>query len=135
MRSELIEKAVALGAKLQHVFVGTTNAEGLPHLAAAEGISVASEGRVAVDAWFCPGTVKNLETNRKISLVVYDAVGDKGYQLLGEVEEIKELAFADGNAPEDEGSDMVPNVERQLLVSVDKVVRFSHAPHSDVEES
>jgi len=134
MTSEAIEKAVALGARLQHVFVATTNAEGLPHLAAAAEISLASEGRIAVDAWFCPGTVKNLEKNRKISLVVFDAIGDTGYQLLGEVEEIKELAFADGNAPEIEGSDTVPHVERRLLVRVDKVVRFSHAPHSDVEE-
>ena len=135
MRLEALEKAVALGSKLQHVFVATTNAAGLPHLAAAADISLASGGRVAVDSWFCPGTVRNLAQNRKISLVVFDAIGDTGYQLLGEVEDIRELAFADGDAPEVGTSEPLPQVESQLMVRVDKVVHFSHAPHSDVEES
>jgi hypothetical protein len=134
MKLEAIEKAVALGAELQHVFVATTNADGLPHLAAAGRIAPASEGRVAVEAWFCPGTVTNLEQNRRISLVVWDAVGDTGYQLVGEVEKVEEQALMDGYAPNMEDLGPYPQVERRLLVRVDKVVNFSHAPHSDVEE-
>jgi hypothetical protein len=133
-KTETIRKAVELGTKLQHVFVGTTNADGLPHLAAASVISLVSEGRVAVESWFCPGTVINLEQNRSISLTVWDHIGDTGYQLFGEVEKIEEKAFMDGYAPEMEHLEPSPQVERRLIVRVEKIVGFSHAPHSDVEE-
>ncbi len=59
---------------------------------------------------------------------------DTSYQLVGEVEKVEESAFLNGYAPEVEGSSLSPQVERQLLVRVDKVFGFSHAPHSDVEE-
>ncbi len=87
-----------------------------------------------MSSWFCPGTVTNLERNRRISLVVWDAAEDTGYQLVGEVEKVEESAFLNGYAPEVEGSSPSPQVERRLLVRVDKVIGFSHAPHSDVEE-
>ncbi len=57
-----------------------------------------------------------------------------GSQLFGEVEEVKELAFLNGYALETEGSAPSTQVERQLLVREDKVIGFSHEPHSDVEE-
>ena len=129
-----IHKAVDLSKILQHVFVSTADTTGLPHVAAAGKLSLTSGGRVAIEAWFCPGTVANLEGNRRVALVVWDASRDVGYQLLGEVEEVKELAFLNGYAPETEGSPPSTQVERQLLVRVDKVIGFSHAPHSDVEE-
>ena len=131
---EAIQKALELADKLQHVFVATAEANGLPHVAAAGKISLASNGRLEVSSWFCPSTVTNLERNRRISLVVWDAAEDTGYQLVGEVEKVEESAFLNGYAPEVEGSSPSPQVERQLLVRVDKVISFSHAPHSDVEE-
>jgi hypothetical protein len=134
MRTEAIKKAVTLGTELNNIFVATAAGNGLPHLAAAAGIRLLSEQRVAVEAWFCPGTLQNLETNRSISLVVWDEIGDTGYQLLGEVEEIKELSFMDGYLPKSEDREPEPQVERQLIVLVNKVVHFSHSPHSDVEE-
>ena len=88
----------------------------------------------AVAAWFCPGTVVNLEHNSKISLVVWDAAADTGYQLIGNVEKVDETAMLDGYLPEMESTGPSPQVERQLFVKVDKVIGFSHAPHSDLEE-
>jgi hypothetical protein len=133
MKSEAVQLAVDLGAKLRLVFVATADAKGSPHIAAAGSISPASKGRVAVDAWFCPGTVANLEQNHHIALVVWDAIGDEGYQLLGEVEEMVEQSIMNGYVPGMEDSTAPPQVERRLLVRVEKVVRFSQAPHSDVE--
>ena len=91
-------------------------------------------GQLAIAAWFCPGTVINLQHNRRIAIVVWDAAEDTGYQLVGEVEKVEESAFLNGYAPQVEGSSPSPQVERQLLVRVDKVIDFRHAPHSDVEE-
>ena len=123
MKPELLNTAVELAEKLEHVFVAT-----------AGKLSQTSEGQITVAAWFCPGTVANLKNNRKISLVVWDAPLDRGYQLLGRVEKVEEIAMMDGYSPEADKYPPMPQVENRLLVRVDKVIAFSHAPHSDLEE-
>ena len=67
MNKTTLNQAVALAQKLQHVFVATTDGKGLPHLAAAGKLVLASAGRVAVAAWFCPTTVANLQKNRRVA--------------------------------------------------------------------
>ena len=134
MKTESIKQAVALGKKLGHIFVATADAEGLAHVAAAAAINQVAENRVDVAAWFCPGTLVNLQHNRRISLVVWDADTDTGYQMLGRVENIGEQAMMNGYMPEPEDATPLPQIERVLQVKVAKVIAFSHAPHSDVEE-
>lgn len=134
MNIETLKKAVILGEQLGHVFVATTDREGLPHVAAAGTINLESEEQVAVSAWFCPGTMANLEENPCIALVVWDAKTDVGFQLLGESEKVEELSMMDGYTPEPENQIPLPQVERKLIVRVNKIVSFKHAPHSDVEE-
>ena len=134
MRSETLQKAVELATKLHHVFVATADRSGLPHVAAAGEIALTSEGHVAIGAWFCPGTVENLQHNRHVSLVVWDSSDDTGYQLLGEVKEVRDLSFLDGYAPETESPAPSPQVERQLIVRVTEILAFTHAPHSDRED-
>ena len=131
---EAIHKALELADQLQHVFVATADAKGLPHLATAGKLKLESDGRVAVTAWFCPGTVDNLQDNHRVALVIWDSTGDTGYQLVGEVQRMEELAFLNGYTPGVEDSTPSPQVERQLIIRVDTVLSFSHAPHSDVEE-
>jgi len=67
--------------------------------------------------------------------VVWDSLSDTGFQLLGELEEIKELGIIDGYSPGVESQKRVPQVERQLLVHIDKVLEFKRAPHTDVSEN
>ena len=133
-RPEIIHSAVALGQKLEHVFVATANTEGLPHVAAAGRINLESEGLLTVAAWFCPGTVMNLRRNPNVSLVIWDEAADNGYQLMGKVEKVEETAMLNGYIPEREEKDSSPQVERRLIVRVEKAISFSHAPHSDLEE-
>ena len=114
--------------------MATTDAQGLPHVAAAAAMTSIEENRVAVSAWFCPGTMANLDQNRLVSLVVWDEAADSGFQLLGRVENISENAVMNGYLPETEHSAPLPQIEKILEVAVDKVIAFSHAPHSDVEE-
>ena len=134
MKIQSIQQAVNLAQSLQHVFVATSDASGLPHLAAASRIEVVEDAKVAISEWFCPGTMENLEQNRRIALVIWDAAVDKGYQLLGEVEDMNREAMMNGYAPELASRQPLPQVEWRLTVRVDKVLDFSHAPHSDVEE-
>ncbi len=134
MKPESLNTAVELAEKLEHVFVATADSSGMPHVAAAAKISQTSEDQVTVDAWFCPGTITNLKNNCRISLVVWDAPVDKGYQLLGQVEKVEEIAMMNGYSPETDKLPPIPQVENRLFVRVDKVIAFSHAPHSDLEE-
>jgi len=134
IKPDIIQSAIILGQKLGHVFVATADSKGLPHVAAAGRLSLGTDGLLTVAAWFCPGTVVNLEHNTKVSLVVWDAAADTGYQLLGNVEKVEETAMLDGYLPEMESTGPSPQVERQLFVKVDKVIGFSHAPHNDLEE-
>jgi len=134
MNKKILNQAVALAQKLRHVFVATTDGKGLPHMAAAGKMALTPEGRLALAAWFCPMTVANLQKNHRVSLVIWDPQVDIGYQLLGEAEKVEEIAMMNGYAPRVESQHPLPQVERQILVRVDKIIDFKHAPHSDVEE-
>ncbi len=70
IRAELLKKAVELAAKVGHVFIATSDADGWPHLAAARTLALREDGRIAVSEWFCPGTMSNLQSNRHVSVVV-----------------------------------------------------------------
>jgi hypothetical protein len=134
MSKAAVQRAVELAQEMGHVFVATADSPGQPHLAAAGSVGLDDQGRLTVGEWFCPGTVSNLEQNRRIAVVVWSPATDEGHQLLGEVEEVKELAVMDGYAPELEAAEPGPQVERQLVIRVDTVLDFSRAPHSDIEE-
>lgn len=134
MNVEILKKAEQLVAKAGHLFVATVDAKGWPHVAAAGRLALTPEKHVVVTEWFCPGTVANLQANPRLSLVVWDSATDVGYQLIGELEEIKDLGVLDGYAPQVEGKTPVPQIERQLLVHINRVFEFKRAPHTDVEE-
>lgn len=134
MSTKSLEQAAAIAQKLGHIFVATADASGMPHIAAAAEMKHLPNNTVTVSAWFCPGTLANLEQNRSVSLTVWDEPSDSGFQILGRVENINEKAVMNGYRPEIEVSDPMPQVERTLVVAVSRVLVFSHAPHSDVEE-
>ncbi len=128
----VLGKAIRLAERLEHIIVTTVGEGGMPHVTAAGKVSLQTEGQVAVTAWFCPVTVMNLQKNRAISIVIWDADADEGYQLLGEMKRIEDLAFMDGYMPE-EIERPSPQIERKLVVRVDKILGFKHAPHNDIE--
>ncbi|MGR8978905.1 MAG: pyridoxamine 5'-phosphate oxidase family protein [Gammaproteobacteria bacterium] len=134
MKGETLQAAVDLARSLKHVFVATADCEGMPHVAAAADVVLAPENRVAVQEWFCPGTVRNVSENPFVSIVVWDAESDKGYQLLGVAEKIKDLAVLDGYVPGINDKTPLPQIQRQLLIRVDRILEFTHRPHTDLEE-
>ena len=129
-----IYKAVALGNELGHIFVATSDAKGLPHLAASGKISLEENGQIGVSEWFCPGTLSNIQVNPRMSIVVWDPKTDKGFQMLGNCEKVEDMSVMDGFLPQGAHNKPLPQVERKIWVQIDKIVHFSHAPHSDLEE-
>ncbi len=132
MNMESLKNAIALGVRGAPVLLATADAQGLPHIAVAGVISLESGNRVALSAWFCPGTVANLEVNAKMAIAVWDPQKDTGFQLFGTSEGVTDLSMMDGYSPETEGRSL-PQTERKVVVRVDAIVGFSSAPHNDVE--
>jgi predicted pyridoxine 5'-phosphate oxidase superfamily flavin-nucleotide-binding protein len=115
--------------------VATADEKGLPHMAASSKIEAEGYPRIAISEWFCPGTLSNLQVNPRITIVVWDPESDTGFQLMGESEGIQETAVMNGLlAGPEEKEPPLPQVQRKILVRVQKIVRFCHAPHSDLEE-
>jgi general stress protein 26 len=133
-RQERLKQALTMAEKVKTVLVATADGDGRPHLAAAGRLEALSDGRVAMSEWFCPGTVGNIEKNPWISLVVWDPVSDRGYQLIGQVEAVEESAFLNGHLPEGEAARPVPQTRRRLTIRIGGIFAFSRAPHTDEED-
>lgn len=134
MNTATLKAAVLLAARMGHSFVATAAADGTPHLAAAAKVALNGD-LVEVSAWYCPATVVNLRHNRAISLVVWEPSTDQGYQILGQAERVEELAVMDGFLPGREEAQPQPQVERKLVVRVERILDFHRAPHSDRERA
>jgi hypothetical protein len=111
-----------------HLLLVSADAAGAPHLAAAGGLSCLRSGRVGVRYWFCPQTLANLEANPRCSLVVWDAASDRGFQLTGEVDGVRQGAMLDGYLPD---QTPLPQAEYEITIRVQRVLEFRHAPHTD----
>lgn len=133
MKAELILKALTLSEKLKHVFLATADITGLPHMAAAGKISRVADDLISIEAWFCPGTVENLNRNKRIAVVVWEPDPDHGYQLTGKVERVEDLGMLNGFSHEIEAMHPIPQEKRRFVVRVEKAFVFTHAPHSDLE--
>jgi len=135
MKQPILEAAVSLAQRLGYLLVATSDARGLPHVAAATKIALGKgKGRVGVETWFCPGTMANLERNPRLSLVIWDPETDQGHQLLGRVEKVEDLAILDGYSSQLKNRGGWPQAERRLFVQVEKALRFQRTRHTDEED-
>ena len=50
------------------------------------------------------------------------------------MDKVEQQAMMTGYSPDADLKASMPQVVRKLLVRVDRILAFSHAPHSDVEE-
>jgi len=133
MKAGMLKKAIQFYEKSGYGFLATASAEGLPHIACVGKIDLISPDSIAITEWFCPRTVRNLSKNPSLSLVLWDQSDDRGYQLLGTSQRQEDTALLNGYSVEEETRPPLPQVEWKLLMSVNKVLEFTHAPHNDVE--
>ncbi|MBF0486323.1 MAG: pyridoxamine 5'-phosphate oxidase family protein [Candidatus Omnitrophica bacterium] len=132
MNWDKINAAIEIAEKLQYFFIATADKEGCPHVTTAGEIRLKSEEVVEVSFWFCPKTIDNLEKNKQVSLIIWDAGKNAGYQLLGKAEDVEVAQVMDE-------ADTAIGEEKYLLqarwflvVRVDTVMEFIHALHNDV---
>lgn len=128
---EYLSEAVELAVNVRHLFVATADENGIPHLATAERLVLEDVDQVTVTAWFCPKTAENVDENENVSLVVWDSDRDVGFQLVGTVVKMLDLAMLNGFLPEEQ--DAGPQIERKLVIKIHHVLHFSHTHHNDTD--
>lgn len=133
MHPDTLGKAMALAEHLDHFLLATVAPDGQPHIAAAGELSLLAGGRIEITDWFCATTVRNLQANPRISVVVWDLGHHRGFQLLGVVEKEEDIAIMDGYVPELEAGETLPQVERLLVVRIEKILDFSQQEQGDTE--
>ncbi len=134
MNLATLRRAARLSEEVGHAFIATASPAGWPHVVTAGRLGLTHEGHVTVTEWFCPGTMLNLQSNPRVAVVVWDAATDAGYQMLGELEGMKDMGILDGYSVDADGESPLPQVQRQLLIHVDRIIEFRRAPHADVEQ-
>lgn len=114
------------------IYVATSDRSGRVHLSVTDQISVPDEAHVAFEEWFCTGTLENLKENPLISIGLVDSRTGKGYQLLGEVEDVDLGAMLNGFAGDKEEEwRRLPQSQHQLYVRVEAISELVAGPHSD----
>jgi uncharacterized protein len=116
--------------RVGHAFVATCDANGVPHLAAGNGVAVVKPNRLVFEAWFCPTTMRNLEENSRVAVAIADPMTGSGYQFYGRVEREDDVATLDGFIPDQEPTGL-PQVQWRLEVRVENVMAFTADAHSD----
>jgi hypothetical protein len=136
MKAEMLKETVRLAQSAGFVMIATASERGFPHITAAGRLQLYDEDQadVAVTEWFCPGTVANLQKNEHISIVAWTKKLQTGYQLLGHLTGVQDIGILDGYSPKHEAEHPLPQVEKRLLIKVDKILEFRLGPHSDVED-
>jgi hypothetical protein len=134
MHHRTLKKIEAIARKAGYAFLATADGRGAPHIAVAGSLSVDAGGSISLEDWFCPGTVRNLDTNRQAVVVVWDGAADDGYQIGGLVDKIEEIAMMGGYSPNEEKLPPIPQVERRLRLRPERITQFRKAPHSDLED-
>ena len=132
MKKAALEKVRKLVQEVRVVYVATSDGEGVPHIAAAEGMTFVKEDQILFKAWFCLKTVENLGQNPRLSLAILHPETRQGYQVLGKIERIEEGAILDGYRPGEEKKwASYPQAEHQLSIRIEKVSSLTSGPHSD----
>lgn len=113
------------------VYVATADRHGVPHMAAVQGLTLGDDERVSFTSWFCPRTVANVSDSPHVALTVWDPTQNRGFQLLGSIEKVEDLAVLDGYMPKVEKAGNIPQIQRRLVMRVDRILDFRCGPHSD----
>jgi predicted pyridoxine 5'-phosphate oxidase superfamily flavin-nucleotide-binding protein len=126
------EPVKRLISRNQVILVATSDRKGVPHLAAAKGLFLLDEDRLAFENWFCFQTLRNITENPRIAVSLMEPGKDRGFQIVGAVEQMVPTAMLDGFTSEEaERGSPIPQTEYQFRIIIEKILELSTGPHSD----
>lgn len=65
------------------VLVATSSLDGVPHLAAAGGLTLVDRETVGLKDWLCFQSLDNLSENPRVAIALMEQDGSGGFQLIG----------------------------------------------------
>lgn len=119
--------------RVELFYVATSNHEGEVHLAVAKDLTFLPDNEhIAFKSWFCKKTIENIQKNPNISIAIYDAKSDTGYQIIGKAVSKTVVAVLNGYAPELEKIEKeYPQEEYQLKIRIINIMDLHRTAHSD----
>ncbi|HHT9130283.1 MAG TPA: pyridoxamine 5'-phosphate oxidase family protein [Candidatus Brocadiaceae bacterium] len=114
-------------------YVTTSNQKGEVHLAVAKDLNFLPDNEhIAFKSWFCRRTIENIHENPNISIAMYNAKTDTGYQIIGRAVSKNVVAVLDGYALELENVEKeYPQEEYQLKIKITNIMDLHRVTHSD----
>ncbi len=114
-------------------YVATSNQKGEVHLAVAKDlIFLPDNEHIAFKSWFCTKTIENIQKNPNVSIAIYDAKSDTGYQIIGKAVSRTVVAVLNGYAPELEKIEKeYPQEEYELKIKIINIMELHRVVHSD----
>ncbi len=113
------------------VYVASTDAEGYPHVAAGNHLTVSNGSLLVFKNWFCPVTLHNIARNAQVAVVVAMPGWESGYQLIGRV-----VKPHDDTVLKEYSSNPIPPETppalTRFMVRVEKIMDFSAGIHFDI---
>lgn len=98
---EVLGRIKNFSRKVALFYVATSNRKGEVHLAVAKDLVFLPDNEhIAFKSWFCRKTIENIQKNPHISIAIYDAKSDTGYQIIGKAVSQTVVAVLNGYAPE-----------------------------------
>lgn len=119
--------------KVELFYVATSNKKNEVHLAVAKDlIFLPDNEHVAFKSWFCKKTIENILENPNISIAIYDAKTDTGYQIVGRTVSKNVVAVLNGYSPQLEKVEReYPQEEYQLKIKIINIMDLHRVTHSD----
>lgn len=115
---------------IPQAIVATADCSGNPHLDLARGVKVLDGHHLALENWYCQTTLRNLDQNPQVAIVVMDRDSITGFQFIGEVVHGYDIASLAGCVPEaEEQGD--PCFCTRIIMRVEKIQSFCSSIHTD----
>jgi len=113
------------------VYVASADAEGYPHVAAGNHLTVRNGSLLVFENLFCPVTLHNITRNTHVAVVVAMPGWESGYQLIGRVIKPHDDAAPTGHSADPIPPETAPALTR-FMVRVEKIMEFSTGIHFDI---
>jgi len=113
MAYRLLAEAIACAGRAGRVLFGIADQEGLPHLTIAWDVNGAGGNRVRLRSHLRRQIIGTLKPSRGIVLIIWDTGRNKGYELVGHLEDIQYRGL--GAEP------LSGEIETEVLVRIEKV--------------
>ena len=130
---DILYRIKEFARKVEFFYVATSNQKGEVHLAVAKDLIFSPDNeQIVFKSWFCKKTIENIQKNPNISIAIYDAKTDIGYQIIGEAVSKNVVAVLNGYAPELEKIEKeYPQEEYQLKIKIINIMDLHRVIHSD----